>query len=121
MQEIRSSNPPVVTGIFDPNKSRARHHRRIKLDVKRYLSVDAITKLMPANLSILIIIKFIKANNKGFKKLGPFLDHFLHALGVIAFNIKKFSVSFFVYLHGKKNQMVHLIETLRKHYTLIIL
>ena len=27
MQEIRSSNPPVVTGIFDPNKSRARHHR----------------------------------------------------------------------------------------------
>ena len=27
MQEIRSSNPPVVTGICDPNKSRARHHR----------------------------------------------------------------------------------------------
>ena len=29
MQEIRSSNPPVVTGICDPNKSRARHHRNI--------------------------------------------------------------------------------------------
>ena len=28
MQEIRSSNPPVVTGICDPNKSRARHHRK---------------------------------------------------------------------------------------------
>ena len=28
MREIRSSNPPVVTGICDPNKSRARHHRR---------------------------------------------------------------------------------------------
>ena len=27
MQEIRSSNPPVVTGICDPNKSWARHHR----------------------------------------------------------------------------------------------
>ena len=27
MQEIRSSNPPVVTGICDPNKSGARHHR----------------------------------------------------------------------------------------------
>ena len=27
MQEIRSSSPPVVTGICDPNKSRARHHR----------------------------------------------------------------------------------------------
>ena len=28
MQEIRSSKPPMVTGICDPNKSRARHHRR---------------------------------------------------------------------------------------------
>ena len=28
MQEIRSSNPPVVTEICDPNKFRARHHRR---------------------------------------------------------------------------------------------
>ena len=28
MQEIHSSNPPVVTGICDPNKSQARHHRR---------------------------------------------------------------------------------------------
>ena len=28
MQEIRSSNPPVVTGFCDPSKSRARHHRR---------------------------------------------------------------------------------------------
>ena len=27
MQDIRSSNPPVVTGICDPNNSRARHHR----------------------------------------------------------------------------------------------
>ena len=27
MQEIRSSNPPVDTGICDPSKSRARHHR----------------------------------------------------------------------------------------------
>ena len=26
MEEIRSSNPPVITGICDPNKSRARHH-----------------------------------------------------------------------------------------------
>ena len=29
MQEIRSSKPPVVTGICDPNKSRARHRRSI--------------------------------------------------------------------------------------------
>ena len=26
MQQIRSSNPPVVTGIFDPIKSQERHH-----------------------------------------------------------------------------------------------
>ena len=29
MQEIRSSNLPVVTGICDSNKSRARHHHRL--------------------------------------------------------------------------------------------
>ena len=27
MQEIRSSNRPMVTGICDPKKSRPRHHR----------------------------------------------------------------------------------------------
>ena len=37
---------------------------RIKLDVKKYNLVTAITTLMPANLSILIIKIFIKANNK---------------------------------------------------------
>ena len=30
MQEIRSSNPSVVTGVCDPNKSRARHHHNLK-------------------------------------------------------------------------------------------
>ena len=34
MEEIRSSNPSVVTGICDPNKSRARHHRSLKLGSK---------------------------------------------------------------------------------------
>ena len=29
MQEIRSLKPLMVTEICDPNKSRARHHRRI--------------------------------------------------------------------------------------------
>ena len=39
MQEILSSNPPVVTGICDPNKSRARHHRSLKLGSKlKYLN-----------------------------------------------------------------------------------
>ena len=43
MQEIRISNPPVVTGICDPNKSRAWYHRTHvlilnlidKIDLKR--------------------------------------------------------------------------------------
>ena len=30
MQEIRSSSPPVVIEICDPNKSRARHYRSSK-------------------------------------------------------------------------------------------
>ena len=38
MQEIRSSNSPVVTGICDPNKCRARHHRKRLIDIKYRLS-----------------------------------------------------------------------------------
>ena len=38
MKEMGSSNPPVVTGICGPNKSRARHHRSLKLGSKlKYL------------------------------------------------------------------------------------
>ena len=41
MQELRSSNPPVVTGICDPNKSRTRHHRSLKLGSKlKHLEVE---------------------------------------------------------------------------------
>ena len=81
---------------------------RIKLDVKKYVSVTAITKLMPANLSKLIIIKFIKANNKGFKKLGS--SHFLIILCIPSELLYLTSKGFlFVYLFPclfawKKNQ-----------------
>ena len=92
---------------------------RIKLDVKKYVSVNAFTTLMPANLSILIIKKFIKANNKVFLKtwLFPFFDHFLHALRIIAFNIKRSSLYFFVFtfICMKKNQngiCIFLLENL---------
>ena len=38
MQEIRSSNSHMNTGICNPNKSRARHHRSLKLGLKlKYL------------------------------------------------------------------------------------
>ena len=41
MQEIRSSNPPVVTGICDPNKYQARHYCSLKLGLKlKYLKND---------------------------------------------------------------------------------
>ena len=43
MQEIRSSNPPVVTGICDPNKSRVRNHRSLKLASKISISMLAFT------------------------------------------------------------------------------
>ena len=29
MQEVRNSKPSVITGIYDPNKSRAGHHRKM--------------------------------------------------------------------------------------------
>ena len=43
MQGIPSLNPPVVTGICDPNKSRARHHRSLKLASKsKHLNIKRI-------------------------------------------------------------------------------
>ena len=40
MQQIRSSNPPVITGICDPIKPRARHHCSLKLGSKlNYLNI----------------------------------------------------------------------------------
>ena len=42
MQENRSSNPPVVTGICDPNTSWARHNRSLKLGSKlKYLNCNS--------------------------------------------------------------------------------
>ena len=38
MQEIHSSNPPVLTEIFDPNKYGARYQHSLKLESKlKYL------------------------------------------------------------------------------------
>ena len=41
MQEIRSPNSPVVTGICGPNKSRAQRHRSLKLGSKYLKYFDA--------------------------------------------------------------------------------
>ena len=46
MQEICSSNPPVVTGICDPNKSRAQHHLILKLDSElKYFNINHSNRL----------------------------------------------------------------------------
>ena len=61
---------------------------------------------MPANLSILIIIKFIKANNKAFKNLAlPISWSFFACLGNYRIQHQKIFCLFLcsrVYLHGKK-------------------
>ena len=43
MQEIRSSNTPAVTGIYDPSKSRARHHRRSTSNFLNDLQIHQVT------------------------------------------------------------------------------
>ena len=41
MQEIRSSDPLAVTGICEPNKSRARHHHSLKLGSRmKYVKIS---------------------------------------------------------------------------------
>ena len=45
MQEIQISNPPVATDGCDPNKSRARQHRNLKLGSKlKYLKVNVYSR-----------------------------------------------------------------------------
>ena len=44
MQEIRSSNPHMVTGICDPNKSWARHNRSFRYAVTIALNHEKIKK-----------------------------------------------------------------------------
>ena len=46
MQEIRSSNVPVVTRTSDPNKFQARDHRSMELDSKlKYLNTANIFEI----------------------------------------------------------------------------
>ena len=46
MQEVRSSKPTVVTGICDPSKSRARHHRSLLI----YVYYCCLTRLPVGNV-----------------------------------------------------------------------
>ena len=91
---------------------------RIKLDVKKYVSVNAFTTLMPVNLSILIIKKFIKPITKFFKKPGSshFLIIFWMPWELSHLTSKDFLfVSLFPYLFAwkKKIKMVNAYSLLR--------
>ena len=50
MQEIRSSDPPVVTGICNSNKSRAPHHRSLNKDNNRSFLVACTTSIKMARV-----------------------------------------------------------------------
>ena len=75
MQEIRSSNPPVVTGICDPNKSRARHHRSFKLGSKlKYLKDMFDFSEYSENSKFYDAIKKVIGKMKGETKDIPVVD-----------------------------------------------
>lgn len=62
MQEILGSNLPVVTGIRDPNKSRARHYRKFVFNV-------LIEHLFQ------IYLRFLKRNDKLLNIYGQLLKN----------------------------------------------
>ena len=64
MQEICSSNPPMVIGIWDPNKSRAWHHCRLK-DVIFYLTqkLTKISMKYPESAIFLSLLSWIRRDN----------------------------------------------------------
>ena len=62
-----------------------------------------------------------KVNDSFLKTwLFPFLGHFLHALGIIAFNIKRFFTCFFVYMsqHGKIKWYMYIPSCETVHQTI---
>ena len=64
MQEICSSNRPVVTGICDPNKSRAPHHRS-----KKPLQKKTETNIFDQKRFIKNLFKANEKNNSGVLRL----------------------------------------------------
>ena len=69
MQKVCSSNPPVVTGICDPNKSWAQHHCSFKLGLKlKYLN-----KSTAINNTVVI--------NKKASKIQKFVEMFFVGIG----------------------------------------
>ena len=87
MQEICSSNPPVVTGIRDPNKSRARHNLSLKLDSElKYFNINHCNKLNILNkqtrfkLTHTVRIQIFLLKEPSFdgflkKKFGKYIVH----------------------------------------------
>ena len=74
MQEIRSSKPPVVTGICDPNKSRSWHHRSLKLSSKLKIVDYLDIRLNFTNSTYQLFIKQNNEINYINKELNHALD-----------------------------------------------
>ena len=76
---------------------------RIRLDVK-YIKFDYcnckvnVSKIFNIDIHNIQKPKLIKSQWQSFLKTWLFLGHFLYALGIIAFNMKKIYVCFFVYM-----------------------
>ena len=71
LQEIRSSNLCLLTGICDPNKSWTWHHSRpfISTEVRRYVYVYVVISVTPTNLE----------DFKNVLNIGHVIPHSKHA------------------------------------------
>ena len=89
MQEVHSSNPPVVTEICDPSKSRVRHHRSLKLDSKlKYLNDSKGSYLTTSAKMVVCFVMFC------FVMLLPDLFSSVLSQLIIALEHHKILVSF---------------------------
>ena len=84
MNKVRTSNPPVITGICGPSESRAQHQHSFKLDSDlKYLSSDVkkFPQKLPNDIKFgslrlgleEILRKFENYIERGFTVQSPFL------------------------------------------------
>ena len=94
MQEICSSNPPVVIGNCDPKKSRARHHRKYLLILIKFTSkISFLTQFLIVLWNWLLGIFNIR--------LFGLLTHSLHESRHQRCSIKKAVLRKFAVVTGK--------------------
>ena len=74
MQEICSSNPPVVAGICDPNKSQAQHHCSLKnwflQFFELYISGSPSSRKIIFNRLKILLVGYWKKENLIFQSIS---------------------------------------------------